>query len=154
MTTIAFKRGILAGDTKITGCGNSHWGNIAKIKRVDNWLIGACGAVDAMHWFLKMFDPKYIEQRNTVMGNPHSGVLKDDDLEALIISPNGKVFHVEEKLLFTPLKKQEYFAIGSGEQVALGAMCAGATAIEAVKAALRHDGSTGGRVQFLKLRRA
>lgn len=50
------------------------------------------------------------------------------------------------------LQEQDYLAFGSGQEYALGAMHAGATAVEAVMAAIAHDGYCGGGVHFAHLR--
>ena len=64
--------------------------------------------------------------------------------DLLIVEPKG-LFCMDQ--YFRPLKiNEEYYAIGSGAKAALGAMYMGATAIEAVEAAIQCDPGTGGDI--------
>ena len=73
---------------------------------------------------------------------------------------NGGAFAVDKKgKLFgfyngsgIPIKEDSPAVMGSGGGVALGAMDAGATAIEAIKIAIKRDCYTGGRVQSFTLK--
>lgn len=47
--------------------------------------------------------------------------------------------------------KAPYHALGSGRQIALGAMHAGAHPVDAVKAAMTHNDGTFGKVQQFKV---
>ena len=47
------------------------------------------------------------------------------------------------------LLQEEFAATGSGKDIAFGAMHMGATAVEAVEAAIRWDASCGGKVEVL-----
>lgn len=73
----------------------------------------------------------------------------DDDFEALILQPDGKVYWIGKRL--EPL---EYFApmtIGSGSGLALGAMLAGKSPEEAVEIAKLRDFKSGGNVTSLSI---
>lgn len=72
------------------------------------------------------------------------------DVSALWLKPDGLwLFDASSK----PYKlRDEFSAIGSGAQAALGAMHAGATPRQAVAIAKRIDPGTGGRVYVKKLR--
>lgn len=58
----------------------------------------------------------------------------------------GKLGLWQHHLVCLPVE-DKYWAEGSGGQIALGAMAAGATAVEAIKIAAKHDSYTGGGVQ-------
>jgi hypothetical protein len=60
-----------------------------------------------------------------------------DDTTLILITPEGVVRQWESKG-WSEIQA-EYYAWGSGQQFALGAMAAGANADEAVEAACRHD---------------
>ena len=47
--------------------------------------------------------------------------------------------------------ESKYIAIGSGGKAAIVALDYGATAIEAVEAAMKHDLYTGGEIEWLEL---
>lgn len=138
MTTIAVRDGTMAADTQISGDGLFQ-GHLGKIGRnPEGHLIGACGPasfiVRLLAWFAAS-DGQAFEK-------------KEGDGEALILRPSGvqfmDIYGVHEI-------EAPYFASGSGFQLALGAMAHGASAEDAVKAAMAHDNSTGGRITVEKL---
>ena len=62
--------------------------------------------------------------------------------------------HLRRVLLQQPgwiVERGPYFAMGSGRDFALGAMAAGASAEEAVRAAIAHDVYSGGEVVTLRI---
>jgi ATP-dependent protease HslVU (ClpYQ) peptidase subunit len=62
----------------------------------------------------------------------------------MVINQRGGIALVEEgTFLIVP---EPFAAIGSGKGVALGALHAGASAVDAVKAAMKVDVYSGGRV--------
>lgn len=77
------------------------------------------------------------------------------NIGGLIVMPDGEIFIIDEKL-YTVNIKADYYAIGSGNELALGAMAHGADAVGAVTAALRHDICSGGPldIHYLDQRRA
>lgn len=75
------------------------------------------------------------------------------------LAPNDVVFEIDQK----SGKCLEHYddgytvskppaAIGSGKVAAMGAMLHGATAVEAVKIAIKLDPNSGGRVQSVKIK--
>lgn len=137
MTTIAFRDGVMAADTQISGEGLRQ-GHLVKVGRNrEGHLIGACGPASYITRLLNWF-----QQENGQFEK------KDGDGEAIIARPQ----HVEFLDIHgTHILEADYFATGSGFQLALGAMAHGASAEDAVRAAMKHDSSTGGRitVEFL-----
>lgn len=137
MTTIAYRAGILAADTRVIQ-GSSIIGRATKIvRRDDGALAGGAGDlpwVQAFHrWFLEGAD-----------GDPPP---VEDGSKGVIIIRNKPIEMFEEGGAFE--FRPPYFAFGSGKEFALGAMFAGASAPEAVKAAMNFDPGTGGRVMTL-----
>jgi ATP-dependent HslUV protease subunit HslV len=67
--------------------------------------------------------------------------------DGIIVRPNGDIF------LFnfhgTVQIRPPYYAMGSGLDFALGAMFAGADAIQAVQAAIQHNEGCGGQVHWV-----
>jgi len=70
-----------------------------------------------------------------------------DHFSILCINKKGQCFglHDGDQLYF--VRRKDKCSEGSGWQIALGAMDAGATAIEAIKIASKRDVYTGGKVQ-------
>ena len=149
MTTLAYKSGILAADTKVSD-DSDYVANATKIRKMQGHLIGASGDMDVMHWFLTNFKPDLLTGKLQLKS---AGILKEGSLDAIIVDPEGKLYHYSDRLLVTPITAFNYYACGSGSPFALGAMFAGATAKEAVKAAMKHDAHTGGRLMSIKLDR-
>jgi ATP-dependent protease HslVU (ClpYQ) peptidase subunit len=143
MTVVAFTSGVLACDSQISS-GTTAWASVRKIRRVKNWLIGAAGDLDSMTAFLKSFNPDTIHEPDKLCAN--------SALEALMISPEGVVNYREGSGIITKIKHDGFIAIGSGGVEAMCAMAAGATAVEAVKIAIRFNKGCGGKIYKLELR--
>jgi 20S proteasome alpha/beta subunit len=75
---------------------------------------------------------------------------KPDGFAALVLAADGRVeimdFHLNAMPAVVPV------AVGSGMDLAIGAMERGATSEEAVEIAARRDPSTGGKITVLKPR--
>lgn len=82
---------------------------------------------------------------------PHPGDDKRDDVELLILRKTG-LSMMDGRGFEVPLDG-EYASIGSGSDVALGAMWAGATPEAAVEAAAYHDSTTKLPVHIVTLKR-
>ena len=149
MTTIAFKDDIIAFDSQIT-CGDTLAGycNDKVVKIVlPNKIVYVCAAGNAsactalINWAYTNFDP---EQKPRVESN-------SEVLQGLIIEDTGKVFCID--IGFSPyLIKAPFLTIGCGGNIALGAMAAGASALEAVKIASKWDVNTGGKIHHFKIK--
>lgn len=133
MTTIAFKDGVLAADSRCTG---HHIHKIKKIYRAGNALIGICGRVTSALLFVDWY-----AKRET----PPPKLQDDDDFEAFVLTPKG-LFYWDNKLREVPMGKA-FAAIGTGGDFAMGAMAMGADAVEAVKVAKTLDPYTGGAIR-------
>lgn len=138
----------MAADTKVSD-GADYVFNVKKIKKVKGYLLGACGDLDLVHWFLNNFKPELVTSGHRI--TPPQAIATGDDFEALVVSPKRKLYLITDKLMVVPMNDFGYAATGSGQPIALGALCAGASAIGAIKAAIRHDRDTGGKVQYIKL---
>jgi hypothetical protein len=73
-------------------------------------------------------------------------------VRALLVHPNGRLEGYEGKR-WSRIVGAEYAALGSGSPYALGAMAVGASAIQAVRAGIRHGALSGGRVQYVSLKK-
>jgi ATP-dependent protease HslVU (ClpYQ) peptidase subunit len=75
---------------------------------------------------------------------------KFKDFCALVLSPDGSLtYHTEADMEGTPTEAPN--AIGSGEEVAIGAMEAGATAEQAIEITRKRNAHTGGLITVVHL---
>jgi ATP-dependent protease HslVU (ClpYQ) peptidase subunit len=143
MTTLVYRDGILASDTQVSEA-NSFVGHEKKIFKTDKYLFGICGDMAAI--------PPLLEFVNHDLDTTMLKDLVASNLGfcALIIPKKGTEYYryTDHLGIFRDVyKKNQYTAEGSGCDYALGALQQGATAEEAVKAAMKIDLFSGGRVQ-------
>ncbi len=144
MTTIAYKEGVMAADSKAYAGFNTPLGQKCKIRRLsDGTLIGCSsnqvGAGEAvMDWYARG-------------ANPEDGPkLEESKFTLLVVKPNGDAFYAFDNFLLSGPIRAECYAIGSGEGVAHGAMRAGASAERAIEIAAECDVWTGLPVVMLR----
>lgn len=136
MTTVVFRSGIMASDSCITA-GDVRVYDTSKLVRLkDGSIAGYAGC-------------------------PHDAVaivkwLNGKDVDVDFTKTSFLVYTKGKKLLLYdtefPLEvKAPYLALGTGTGPALGALYMGATAIEAVKAAIAIDTKSGGKVHSMTL---
>lgn len=150
MTTIAYRDGILAADSKAYGgkfCASpgekSKLHRIAK-GRLKGWLVGiSSNSVGA--------DTLLLDWIARGAPLPTSGDMRPDEFVILALAPDGSLYLANDNLGFSGPITSAYYAIGSGADFALGAMAMGASAAQAVATAALFDPHTGGAVHTLKL---
>ena len=139
MTTIAFRDGVMACDSRMTG------GYIAvcrsKVVVGRDCLVGFCGDPIAAYGGA-MYLAGEIQDR------PQSN---DSDDVTFLVWRDGRLYLADSSLRELPLDGNKYFAIGSGEQAAIVAMHMGASAKEAVQMAIRVDENSGPPVKEFSL---
>lgn len=141
MTVVAYRDGVLASDSAASE-GDTIAHGIKKIYRVRGNLIGCAGYLSDISKFINWFRA----------GGEEDEFPKMKDLSALMVSREGNVYCYDH-IGPTPTQiTSSYCATGSGMQIALGAMYAGADAVQAVKAAIKHNGGCAGPVRTLRLR--
>jgi len=143
MTTIAYKDGIIACDSQCTKANLKKY-DFNKIKKIKGIIFVFYGEV-----------PYFDELAQIFFGN-----LKPQrwhkEVGAVVINKGVKeicTFVVSEYKtgLIEEWDIKSHYSVGSGSELAIGAMDAGATAIEAVKIATERDIYSGGKVRFRKL---
>ncbi len=138
MTTIAVAGNQIAGDRQATHSGGAKFKIKSKLMSFNTpalwpkaFHVGLCGDVnsfaDVLEWFT----------------NPSAAPGKLKNCEGIILTEDKKIFTFFGKMDNWIAVDQKYYAIGSGSNFAMGAMAAGATALEAVKHASTLDPSTG-----------
>lgn len=131
MTVIAWDGKTLAADRQATANGVLH--QITKIRKITKgrkkgWLIANAGSAATggllMDWFESGAEPKHF---------PYEYQTKDGYAATLIaISPDGLI-HKYEHLPLPIIFEDEFYADGSGKEMALGAMAMGADAVTAIQ---------------------
>jgi hypothetical protein len=145
MTTIAFRDGIMAADTMMSQ--SVYRGRCLKITRTGAGdLVALCGDSGMAHPFAAWIDA----------GLPRDGLPRmptGTDFGAFVAFADGRFAVFSEKCL-PQFVEAEFHAMGSGNEVAIGAMAMGASAEEAVKIACQFDPWSREpiQVEHLKLR--
>lgn len=143
MTTIVYRAGILAADSRAYSGDKNPIGEKHKIHRLaDGCLIGASSnKVGACEKFRRLVAASGVE-----------GTFEDEvPVQAIVIRPDGSFFYFNNQDSFSGPITAEYMAIGSGEEYAKGALKMGASAVDAVRIAIECDPWTGGKIHTLEL---
>ena len=140
MTTIVYKDGVIAYDSRMTAGSMIY--NDKYNKRINQGGVSffLTGAVADHQTLVDMYLNKI--------------PVRDLESQALVYD-KGVVYNIEAdegRFFITPLNKDDMEAIGSGSKYAYTAMDMGATAKEAVKMAMKRDTNTGGRIREVKLK--
>lgn len=139
MTTIAFDEFGVATDTG-TFEGDMYVGNTSKIYANENFILAWTGdaseKVPMFEWYANGADASNAPARSS-----RDGLL-------IAFTPNG-VFEYEYASP-TPYKSSfKRFAYGGGRAFAVGALYAGASAVQAVEAAIYFHVCTAGEVRYM-----
>lgn len=132
MTTIVYRNGVMACDSRAYGGDKVPIGAKCKIERLeDGTLIGASstevGGPEAIRRWYKDGCPD----------KPDYPL--PEKFTLLVAKLNGEIFTAASSYMLSGPLMGEYFAIGSGEEYALGAMAHGAGPETAVKLACELD---------------
>lgn len=142
MTTIVYRNGIIAGDTAVFDRG-VYCGTTCKISRAPDGTIGGCaGALAVLSNFEAWMD-------SGADGEPPQ-IPASEDSECIWVRPDGSVWWAGPGSRATCLQG-EYFAVGSGFSVAMGALAMGADAMRAVEICADLDSQTRRPLQSLTL---
>ena len=141
MTTVAYRDFSMASDSSCF-IGSTHILSMRKVWRVGGGLVGCAGDVADIMKFVRWLKDGADEDDYPEM----------ESLEAIVIAPTGIARAYENGHSQGMLIRDPYCAIGSGRDVALGAMFAGSDARTAVKAAIRHTGQSKAPVRVFRLK--
>lgn len=144
MTTIAYRGGVLAADTQVNNDG-ARIGTVQKVHRRDDGHLAA-GSGDFS--YTQRFIAWFLAGEDGEPPLPTRGDDGRDEGQGFIFRPNGQVVSLEGSGSNT--MAAPYWAQGSGRELALGAMAHGASAEEAVRAAIAHDVHSGGEITVLR----
>lgn len=133
MTTIVYRDGVMASDSRAFAGYNAAWGKKSKIRRMDDGtLVGVSANVPGLgeaiiDWYaagaIFADAPKTTDAKFTL----------------LAVKPSGEAFLASDSFFLSGPITAPFFAIGTGEGAAHGAMHMGASAVQAVEIACRID---------------
>lgn len=143
MTTIVYdkRNKVIAADSRNTDNGGARW-LVDKIETLPDgsfvlgaghlYTIAAC-----KHWAKSGFAETKRPDFTFFLED-----MEDRDFSVLHITKDGAVVTLIDGEMQPQLVTNDYMAIGSGAAYAIGALEAGASAIEAVEIACKHDGNS------------
>lgn len=141
MTTIAYRDGVLAADQLLTR-NDIVIGLRTKIFRLKSGdLVAGCGNSGAVATLRGWYDAG---AKGVQPEAPNSALVVFQCDGGILIFEAGHSHRLDRSAA-------AFHAFGSGNEIALGAMAAGATAEQAVAAAIALDVYSGGRVDILTL---
>jgi len=157
MTVIAYRNGILACDSLWT-CGGLKILWQKKVVRLSSGaLFGDSGDADnralieLVDQVATSEDLPSVDELAAIRGASKSLLIFPDGYGWVIATP-GTDKHSDDCGVYPAFtKRQEFAAVGAGEQLAIGAMEMGASAVEAVKVACRRNAYCGLPVHELEL---
>jgi hypothetical protein len=147
MTTVCYRDGLLAFDSRITG-DTLLFGQGVKGRMTKEFMAAAAGAVQDVQAFLDWVAAGYTEDTKKKFGL----LDREVEIEGIVITKKGEVLCFDNRL-YPYHVNAPFFAFGSGAHIALGAMAMGATAYKAVKIASIYDVATGGEIKVLGFKR-
>lgn len=127
----------MASDTRAYAGFNTSLGEKRKIRRMDDGTLIGCssnvpGLSEAvLNWYESGADPE------------KSPKAAETNFALLVVRPNGEAFYAKDEFFLSGPLSAEFFAIGSGEGAAHGALRMGASAERAVEIAAEVDVWTG-----------
>lgn len=141
MTTIAYKDGVIAYDSRTTAGDLITSEDSDKSHFEDGRLFFICGATSDRMRLVNLYLGK-------------SEDAKKNDCSAFVID-DGKLYLIavdpDDGLWVQPMPLDKWHSIGSGSNFALTAMDMGADAKTAIKMAIKRDCKTGGKIRTYSL---
>jgi len=136
MTTIAYKSGVMACDSQISG------GFISTCP--DKVILGKCAV-----GFTGDYVAGYQGALFLAGESQERPDYAEDDTEYIVVDA-GKIWIADSRLRIAPIG-DKFWSIGSGCAAAMAAMYMGASAEDAVKIAIKVDEYSGGKVRTYNL---
>lgn len=138
MTTIAYKDGVIAYDSRRTCDGRIVTDSADKKRERDGHAFFGCGSTSDI---LNLIDAFFGEN-----------IKGECDAQVIVVFEGcvAEIIWSEGRLFNYPIDHD--YAIGSGSDNAITAMDMGATAVEAVEMAKKRDTGTGGLIRTLTIK--
>lgn len=147
MTTIAVRDNVIAADTLLTQ-GDAVVGYVDKTSKIGNWLVGAAGPIIEYSPAISYLTPLLLQDIDLTSA-VYTHIDKSHGSRYAVLMSHGAYGIWEYDGILTKVS-QDFYAIGSGAEYAMGAMAYGADAETAVKAAMKFNTKTGGTVTVLR----
>ncbi len=147
MTTVAYRNGVLAVDRMAT-FGDTVMLEANKLKLLSGdppTVIACAGNIPIIVSFYDWYESG---RKELFRPDPWSNTEKDY-ITALVLTRDSLNFYSTNTPV--PYDIDKYFSIGSGRELALGAMWQGANAVEAVQAANEHSTYSGFGVMYVNI---
>ena len=142
MTTIAYKDGLFCADSLMANHVELLVTTSPKIHKIKDGWLGGCGNPRDVQKLLHLLESIETEKMNVIWS--------DTGFTGMEVTNTGEIYLWNSELVPVQIK-HKFYAVGSGADLAMGAMEYGATAYEAVKIASKYDAYTGGRIQKVKV---
>lgn len=143
MTTIVYRNGILAADSRAYAGSKTPVGTKRKIRRLEDGSLFGCSSS-------RVGQPENIARMVQEHGVGKT-FEKDVPAQVIVIQPDGAIYLFNDGDSFSGPIQSEFLAIGSGEEFATGALLNGASAAQAVEIAIRCDPWSDGPILTLML---
>jgi hypothetical protein len=144
MTTIAYRDGLIAGESLSSSGSAAYYATIKIARNRKGDLAASMGELSYSAMFLAWF-------MRGEKGSPPSARDASDPKETnsgiIIRASTSQRTMFEFDHVFTT-EIDGYFSMGSGRDFAAGAMAQGGNAIDAVRAACKHDVYSGGPIRW------
>lgn len=142
MTAIAYRNGVMAADTACNIAGILI--HVPKVMKVRGHLIGVCGNnTPPDEYLLKWFFATAAGENKTP--------IPTFEFDAMVVTPKAKIQVWDQRGVYEPISAP-FFAVGSGSDFCMGAMEMGATAVQAVRAAIKWGPAIRGQVISRRLK--
>jgi len=158
MTTIAYKDACMVSDSQMTN-GSIKVMGIHKVFRTNGLLVGIAGPAQrinqCLNWLMRCEELCQSSGKEVTLDRFHqleSPDLGDEEIEMLVVCQTTACVHIVNQYGHCiELGENAPFAIGTGQNFAMGALYHGASAREAVEIAIRLDVCSGGDTTELSL---
>lgn len=127
-----------------------------KVRKFNGYIYGASGSIPSDialdEWLFQLATNKRAKKEDYAFNRvgsmpPYNAKSK---FEILLVTPDKKMYNINARGSVWPVYSK-FWALGSGKEVCMGAMMAGATAAEAVKYAIELCDGCKGKVRTVKL---
>lgn len=152
MTTIAWDGEFMAADSMVTVNGRLNQLDVHKLKRGVDFIMGASGNVSHIESWWKVVSAMRLHEV-VAYGYPDYEDGKNEP-SIMIAAPDGRLFTHSAGMFLEfqgTVSGRRVWAIGSGDEIAIGALLAGATAEAAVHLASDVDPFTGGIITRMRV---
>lgn len=138
MSCVIFDAGALYADSRAYGGrGHTSPGRKSKLHRLDDGRrVGIVAAT--------LGEPERFVAWLNAGADPEDWKGDKPDVRAILVQIDGRVFLYEDSIWPSGPIQSDRYAIGSGQEYALGAMAAGASPLAALGIAATFDANTGG----------